>query len=268
MGFLILALSGCAGGSGDGGPGAGPVPGDWYRPAVDTRWQIQLQGTINTAHVADVYDVDLFDTEDSTLAALKAAGRRVMCYFSAGTYEPWRTDAEAFRAEEIGEPLEDFPDERWLDVRSSRVLAVMEERIALAAARGCDGVDPDNVDGFANETGFPLTAADQLHYNKALAQAAHARGLAVGLKNDLEQVSDLVASFDFAINEECHEYEECDLLAPFVAAGKPVLNIEYAEVFKSEAGFAALCADAQQRQFHTLVLDLALDDALRMSCGQ
>ena len=42
----------------------------------------------------------------------------------------------------------------------------------IAVQKGCDGVDPDNVDGYTNKTGFPLTAKDQLAYNKFLAQEA------------------------------------------------------------------------------------------------
>ena len=49
-----------------------------------------------------------------------------------------------------------------------------------------------------------------------LADLAHERGLSIGLKNDLDQVADLVDHFDFAINEQCFQYQECHLLAPFV----------------------------------------------------
>ncbi len=49
----------------------------------------------------------------------------------------------------------------------------------------------------------------------------------VGLKNDLDQVAELVDWFDWALNEECHQFEECDLLEPFVAAGRAVFGVEY-----------------------------------------
>ena len=44
------------------------------------------------------------------------------------------------------------------------------ERLDLAAAKGCDAVDPDNVDGYANPTGFDLTGDDQLAFNRWLAE--------------------------------------------------------------------------------------------------
>jgi hypothetical protein len=70
-------------------------------------------------------------------------------------------------------------------------------------------VEPDNVDGYANASGFLLTAAHQLAYNRFLPAAAHARDRSIGLKNDLAQVAALKPSFDFAINEQCCQYKEC-----------------------------------------------------------
>lgn len=93
--------------------------------------------------------------------------------------------------------------------------------------RGFDGVELDNVDGYANRTGFPLTWGDQKRFNLAMASAAHARGLSVGLKNDLGQVEALEPAFDFAVNEQCFQYRECGKLRPFVDAGKAVLHVEY-----------------------------------------
>ena len=90
-----------------------------------------------------------------------------------------------------------------------------------------DAVEPDNIDGYANRSGFRLTYADQLAYNKMLAEEAHERGLAIGLKNDTDQVKDLVRFFDFAVVEECFVYKECARYSPFVNAGKAVFLAEY-----------------------------------------
>jgi hypothetical protein len=128
----------------------------------------------------------------------------------------------------LGKPLAGWRDELWLDVGRLDLLApVMEARLDLAAARGCDGVEPDNVDGYQNDTGFALTAAEQLRYNTWLAERAHERGLSVGLKNDLGQVRALVTLFDWALNEQCFEYDECPALLPFVSAGNAVFGVEY-----------------------------------------
>ena len=133
--------------------------------------------------------------------------------------------------------------------------------------KGCDGVEPDNMDGYANASGFTLSFEDQLAYNRQIANEAHRRGLAVGLKNDLDQIPGLVAYFDFAVNEQCFEYAECDALSAFIDAGKAVLNAEYKVEFQIDDNTRnALCTDANARTFSTLVLPLDLDDSLRFSC--
>ena len=194
---------------------------------------------------AGAYDVDFFDTSAATIAALRAGGRKVICYFSAGSFEDWRSDAGLFPAAALGNPLDGWPGERWLDTRAAGVRAVMRARMDLAVSKKCDAVDPDNVDGYTNGPGFPLTAATQLDYNKFLAAEAHARGLSVGLKNDLSQVASLVDDFDFAINEQCQVYRECDMLAPFIARSKAVFGIEY------NGSSSTVCAAANGANFDT-----------------
>jgi len=138
----------------------------------------------------------------------------------------------------------------------------------LATTKGCDGIDPDNVDGYANATGLPLTAATQVDYNLWLATQAHARGLAVSLKNDVDQLSQLADSHDFAVNEQCHEYAECAGYSAFIALGKPVFNIEYASMYVNNTAGArtAMCAESAAMGMSTQVLALALDGSLRISC--
>ena len=231
---------------------------------VTATWQWQLQGEPNTSYDVDVYDIDLFDTPTDLIASLHADGRIVICYFSAGSRENYRPDADDFAPSAIGNELDGWDNENWLDVRDASVRAVIEARLDLAAEKGCDGVEPDNVDGHMNESGFDYTAADQLDFNRFLAEAAHARGLLVGLKNALDQIPALVGSFDFAVNEQCFEYDECDALQPFLEAGKPVFNAEYAESLRDDHD--ELCAAARQRGMHTLILPLELDDSFRVSC--
>jgi hypothetical protein len=245
--------------------------GSWYRPAVTTTWQWQLQpnaaGNINTTYDVEVYDIDLFDVPDSVISDLHAQGRKVIAYFSAGTYESFRSDAGEFQPSDIGNTLEDFADERWLDIRSDDVRRIMLARLDYAVLRGFDGVEPDNVDGYANDSGFPLTAADQLAFNRFIANEAHKRNLSVGLKNDLDQITELVAYFDFAVNEQCHEFDECERLEPFIDAGKPVFSAEYADRFVSVPLVRSqMCAESLNQNLRTLVLPLDLDDSFRFSC--
>jgi hypothetical protein len=232
--LAVLVLASCGGAPEQGTADTSePVPteasatGVW-RPPPRVSWQWQLTGAVDLSVDADVYDVDLFAVDAATVQALHDRGRKAICYLSAGSFEGWRPDAGRFPEEVLGRPLEDWPDERWLDIRRLDVLApILGDRMDRCRTMGFDAVEPDNVDGYANDSGFPLTADDQLRFNRAVADLAHERGLGVGLKNDLDQVGELVDWFDFAVNEECAAYDECDLLEPFLAAGKAVLHVEY-----------------------------------------
>lgn len=217
-------------------------PSPWWQPtpAEKLTWQWQINGALDTSIDANMYDVDLFDTSVAQIANLKADGKTVVCYFSAGTYEGWRPDWPQFfpfisnesyagDTPPFANKMADW-DERWLDIRHIELLApIMRSRLRLAAKKGCDAVEPDNVDAYSNpsETKLDLTYADQLAYNRWLANEAHTLGLSVGLKNDVEQLTDLVASFDFAINEQCFRYDECEEYAVFTSQNKAVFGVEY-----------------------------------------
>lgn len=227
---------------------------------LDASWQIQYSGELDLSLNVDVYNLDLFEASPDDIANLRERGIYVMCYFSAGAWEDWRPDAEQFPGRLIGNDYEGWAGEKWLDVRDIQALApVMESRIRLAAEKGCDGVDPDNVNGFENETGFPISYDDQLSFNLWLAQTAHSYGLEIGLKNDLAQIHELMPFFDWALNEECFSYNDCELLSPFRASGKPVFVIEY------ETETDDFCPQAQELGFNAIFKNWELD-AYRETC--
>lgn len=58
-------------------------------------------------------------------------------------------------------------------------------------------------------TGLDVSEADQIDYNTWFADEVHQAGMFVGLKNTVELVPVLVNKFDFALNEECHTWNEC-----------------------------------------------------------
>ncbi len=266
---LLLPSCGCSKGDPDPDPelDVGPAPvveGNWYKPTSATTWQWQLVDAVNSTYDVEVYDIDLYNVPDAEIAAMQSQGRKVICYFSAGSYEPFRSDAGDFPAEVIGKVLDGFEDENWLDIRQESVLEIMRKRLDMAVQKGCDGVEPDNVDGYQNPSGFPLSDSDQLIFNKKLANEAHTRGLAVGLKNDLDQIPRLVRYFDFSVNEQCHEFSECDSLVPFVSANKPVWNAEYEQNFVDNP--AEICPASLSLNLRTLILPLDLDDSFRITC--
>jgi hypothetical protein len=227
---------------------------------VNATWQIQYTDKIDLTLDVNIYNLDLFDIDSATISQLHDRSIFVMCYFSAGSLEDWRVDAGRFPLEVLGKNMEGWPGERWLDIRQIELLKpIMESRLDLATQKGCDGVDPDNVNGYTNDTGFPLVYEDQKHFNVFLAEAAHQRGLKIGLKNDLEQIPDLLPYFDWELNEECFELNECQALLPFVQAGKPVFVIEY------ETKAEEFCPKANKLNFNALQKNRELD-AFRISC--
>jgi hypothetical protein len=200
----------------------------WQPRPTTVAWQWQLQGKIDTGVAAPVYDVDGFETPRATVAALHRLGRKAICYLDVGSWEEFRPDAGRFPQSVRGKRYEGFPDERWLDIRRFHSFAVpLRDRIAMCARKGFDAVEPDNIAGWENNTGFAITRADQLRFNRWIARQVHSRGMAVALKNDGPQVPQLLGAFDFAIVEQCFQYEECGQYRPFVEAGKAVFEAEY-----------------------------------------
>jgi hypothetical protein len=231
-----------------------------WQPKPGTSWQWQLSGEIDTSFDVDMYDIDLVNTSQSVIDKLHADGRTVICYFSAGSWEDWRSDADQFPDSIKGNTLEGWPDEKWLDIRQIDILGpLLEARLDMAVEKSCDGVEPDNVDAYINDSGFPLTFQDQLTFNLWLAQESHSRGLSVGLKNDLDQVNELVSYFDWALNEQCFQYDECETLIPFIKAGKTVFGVEY------ELDAKDFCSQANAMDFDWLKKNYDLD-ASRESC--
>ena len=222
--------------------------GACWHPAVGLRWQYQLQGVATYASTGginvnisavpvsggpavrpQVFDIDVYVDQavsgnnntlnTAAVNAIHANAAKAICYLSAGTWENWRPDASAFPASVLGSK-NGWPGEKWLDIRQTSVLLpIMEARVQKCQQAGFDGVEFDNVDGYANRSGFPLTANDQLVYNASLANMAHRYGMTAALKNDLGQTTDLKPYFDYAVNEQCFQYRECDYPPPGWSTG-------------------------------------------------
>jgi hypothetical protein len=183
-----------------------------------------------------------------------------VCYIDAGSWEKWRPDADRYPPSVKGKQMDGWPGERWLDIRRIDLIGpIIEDRVAMCAAKGFDGVEFDNVDGYSNKTGFSLTASDQLAFDRWLADRAHAHGLAVGLKNTPSLARQLEPKFDFAIVEQCVQYRECAAFAAFLEAHKPVLDIEYS------VKPATFCPRAEHLGLFAMRKHLELD-AWRKTC--
>jgi len=242
--------------------------GDWYRPAVETSWHVQVTPEINTSYSVDLYVIDLFDVDQGAIEALLGAGHQVMCFFSCGTAEDWRSDYVEFDGGELGNSAYGL-HEFWIDVRSENVYRIMRARLDLAASKGCSGIVPVLSENHNESTGFTISHDEQLAYNRALANAAHRRGLAVAHTNNLGQITLMLDYVDATSNEQCHQFNECGTLAPFPAAGKPIFNQEYADTYNDALLRADLiCSSALSANMRTLIVPTQLNGAFRVSCDE
>ncbi|KAJ3036934.1 hypothetical protein HDV00_002180 [Rhizophlyctis rosea] len=221
-----------------------PSSGSWWKPsAYPITWQVNYPGTWNlnmnnvqtaiTKYGLSVINIDLFDVSASQVSQLHGMGLKVICYFSAGSYEDWRSDASSYPKAVIGPEYDGWAGENWLNLAgwengtpsSNAIATIIKTRLDMAKTKGCDAVDPDNVDSY--ESNKSNTKTQQLNFNKFIANEAHSRGLAVGLKNDSPQISELMQYFDFAVTESAVKDKMAKLWQPFVDANKPVFAIEY-----------------------------------------
>ncbi|KAF2436890.1 hypothetical protein EJ08DRAFT_577361 [Tothia fuscella] len=208
-----------------------------WTPEVGEKWQIILNSTIAINRTTNlvpkgvrIWEVDLFDTPRETIRELKRRGNRVICYFSAGTTEDWRPDFRNFTSEDKGACLPEWVGERYVDIRKPSVFNLMRERIRLAGQKGCDAIDPDNIDVFSNEQGFAtnITRNDAIAYFRKLADEARQLRISTGLKNAQPMLPSVQDVVQFAVNEECTIYNELTPRPAEPPRGKAVFHVEYA----------------------------------------
>lgn len=242
--------------------GTSPTPAsDWWHPTAGLTWQWQLTGKLNLDLHTNVIDIDL-DVGKSVVDHYHSQGTKVICYISVGSYENWRTDADLFPDEVLGKDYEGWSGEKWLDIRRIDLLApIMLARLDECAAKGFDAVEPDNMQIWDNDTGFPLTYEDQLRFALWLAEESHKRGLAIGQKNAPDQTKDLVDIFDFAITEDAFYYDWAEEMKPYIDAGKPVFAAEYTDL---PGDFQEFCRQSKELGFSIILKHRDLDSWLEV----
>lgn len=214
------------------------------RPAMPKgmSWWWQLSGTVPTNRPEKAIDLDLFDVPAADIKKMRDRGQIVICYFSAGSYEAWRPDAESIPKAARGKKMDGW-DELWLNVRDKGVRSVMKKRMELAKKKGCHGVEPDNVDAYANSTGFNIQKKDSIDYLKFMSKTAHDLDLVISLKNSTDIAAQVEPYFDFIVIEECARYNECGEYEAFTKAGKAAFQAEYMKYKQST------CDAAKKRGF-------------------
>ncbi|KAK5653202.1 hypothetical protein OQA88_9100 [Cercophora sp. LCS_1] len=225
------------------------TPPPSFTPGV--KWQIEIQNTISTKAPlkptdALVWDIDLYHAvrNPSVIPYIRSTipGATIICYLNAGLAQTSDCDYPLWRGSpSLGKPYSpEFPDEYWIDIRNDTAVAQIKSRITLASEIGCDGVDPDNIDGYGDDdpTGFSLSAPDYIAFIRSLAAHAHTltttRGhtLLIGQKNGPDLTPSIAPFLDFAVLEDCKGLTGgdnfCSIFAEhYINKGKPVFSIEY-----------------------------------------
>ena len=235
-----------------------------WKPDQRQLFDIQLTTPFNLVRPVGLIELDLFDTSPEQIKTLKAKGARTACYINAGAWESWRPDADAYPKKLIGRAFSGWPNERWVDIRERDALGrILDKRLELCQRKGFDAVEFDNVDGYANQTGFPLNAKDQIAYNRWLADEARRYGLAVALRNSFELVPELVQDFDFLVAESCFSKNACEPLKAFREADKPVFVVEYTNIRRKMDRF---CQDARELDVQLIFKTQSLNGKLHARC--
>jgi hypothetical protein len=231
---------------------AGPNNGPEFQWELDHALNIHSPSDMGTAALnalgkkssrPTIYDIDGIDNPASTVAALHKLKDRVICYIEVGAAGNYYSAAEEHlkvtyfqqlrRDHDLGKGVPGYP-EYYLNVNKASTMTIIKAMIRQqCAAKGFDAVEPDIDDSYTDETGFGITEAQNIKYDKALAAYAHGLGLAWGQKNgdadprfseQMEQVA------DFLLDEECNFYGTCSIVTPpYLRARKLVLNAEYTD---------------------------------------
>jgi endo-alpha-1,4-polygalactosaminidase (GH114 family) len=232
-----------------------------WSPGPGVRFDVQFDEPFALSRPTDVLELDLFDSSPDDIARLKADGVRLVCYINMGAWENWRNDADKFPPQVIGKVYDGWPGERWLDIRAVEVLApLLLARLDLCRAKGFDAVEPDNINGHDNPTGFAITRAQQVRFNLWLAEQAHRRGLSIALKNAPDLLPELANVYDWALTEDCFSEGWCADFAPVISAGKAVFALEYTDLNPDWPNtWAKTCAEARSLGITVLLKKRSLD---------
>jgi len=234
----------------------GAANGGYWKPTAGLTWQWQLSEEVGTPLDVDVYDID-WEADKATVDKLHSAGIKVICYVSVGSWEDFRPDAKDFPSAVIGNDYDGWPGEKYVDIRSDALRAVMNARFDLCQSKGFDAIEPDNMDVFelGPDSGFPLTEKDGIAYAKWLADAAHSRGLGIGQKNAASITGDIAATYDWALTESCYsDGNWCGDVKAYATANKPVFMCEY-----EAASFTAACGAWKPKSYSPILKSLDLD---------
>lgn len=241
--------------------GASMLPAVAHAFSVGDRWDWQLSEPLDLRRDVEVLDLHPDLISKTQMIELGRQGIKTICYVSVGTVEKSSHDKNAFPAQVVGKAYQDWPKERFLDVRQHDILMpLMRARFERCKALGFDAIEPDNMDVHDNESGFDITAKDTLDYVRALAEAAHQLEMSIGQKNVADLTSELVGHLDFVITESCYQDDWCQDVAAYPQAGKPVFDAEYSD---RPIDFGDACETAKNLDISMILKDRDLHSPVR-----
>ena len=233
IGAAVVALAVVAAGIGAGNANASPVAGQaassWAPPPANASFDYQIGGAYKPASGVTVVSRDH--------EASPAAGLYNICYVNAFQTQPdaaswWKSNHPDLLLRDSKGNL--IIDQEWDEIlldystaaKRSALTAIVGGWIDGCASKGFRGLEPDNLDSYTRSKNL-LTESQAVAYAASLTSYAHGKGLAVGQKNtaDLSTAKARQAGFDFAVAEECADYDECGNYT--ATYGNNVIVIEY-----------------------------------------
>jgi hypothetical protein len=239
--------------------------GKWYKFNTNTSWHYQSYGNLKYDYNISIYNISLFNFTKNDIQILHKNNKKVICHFSIGLYSSNDIDKSYISSLLLGNSTNN--NKRYFDIRSSSLIPIMQKRILFAKEQGCDGVELTDGDIYTKDNGVHITYQYQLKYNKTLANIAHKNNLSVGFKDNVKQLNDIEAYFDFATVYECLELKNCKDFEIFTKKNKSVLNIEFENIYivnLDDKGI--LCSENKELNIYTLILPPELDNLFRYEC--
>jgi hypothetical protein len=287
--FVVAAVvaSSAAGASGPWIPSAAaPIPWQWelaHPLNLLSPSDMGTNGVLYTGPLAptpQVYDIDGIENPASTVTALHAKGKHVICYIevgAAGNYGGVYSTyySQLSKAGDLGPKMPGY-HEKYLKIGNSTTATIVKQIIHdQCAAKGFDAVEPDIDDEWYDGVG--ITMATEESYLHTLSTYAHSLGLSWGLKDgdqanntsdSAKFVSDLVAqhTIDWALTEQSFQYGADSALYPTLQnAGLAWFEAEYND--QGGPSPTSYCATAHAENANAVQYDSNLDGAVRVACS-
>lgn len=225
----------------------------YYTPQIGDsfEWRLDSIGLNEVSQYnCKIVDIDAFSATKELVHAFHSKGIKVIAYVSVGTFEIYRSDSNLLPKEVVGNIYPAWPDERFLDLKQlEKLKPFITSRFDMIKSKGFDGIEPDNIDIYGEETDFNLTLDDTRIFCEWIIEEAHKRGLCIGQKNTEELVPLLNKKFDWALTENVFHQNIQNDYSSYISLGKPVFSAEYTDEMDVTHFNTFVCNKAKQLKY-------------------